>query len=343
MDLPTIDGRECVPVRLLPFITAWQTLSPDVVARLFSRREEWRTWSISTYNLRPNGKHHELLPNAWDQTNDDLTVLAQELKTQESFEFQKYPEWRRRSVKLLPAAVFVWRDELVAEYARTYGRQPYPSLRPGAGGCTEEEAEAECENIIRLCRNPDTSEEADAAIEKFQQSVERDTVYRPGDGVLNFEPLLSADDEMVAFEGFESVMSEGSRTTSPQRAKQEQDIQDAIGARQDIPTATTGVSIGTLTHSTKTRGRDTLDPVIEFAQSKCVDRSDTAQVWAQMEVLAQSEHAPLLAATADGLKYTKNGGSTYFTRDALDKRLHPEKRQGAAGRRQPPLTAADRR
>lgn len=202
MDLPTIDGRECVPVRLLPFMTAWRTLSPDVVARLFSRREEFRTWSISTHNLRPDGKHHELLPNAWDQIDDDLTVLAHELNRQEDFQYQKYPEWRRRSVDRLPPSVFVWRDDLVAQYADTFGRQAYPNLRPGAGGCTEEEAEAEAERIIRLCSSPDTSEEADAAIEKFMQSVERDTVYRLGDGALNFEPLLSAEEELVAFEGF---------------------------------------------------------------------------------------------------------------------------------------------
>jgi hypothetical protein len=48
-----------------------------------------------------------------------------------------------------------------------------------------------------------------------------------------------------------------------------------------------------------------------------------------MEVLAQAEHAPLLAATERGLKYTKRGNDAYLTRDALDKRLHPEKRKGS--------------
>lgn len=85
-------------------------------------------------------------------------------------------------------------------------------------------------------------------------------------------------------------------------------------------------SVGVVTHSTKPARRDTLDPVIEHAQGRCKDPQDTAQVWAQLQRLAQDEHAPLLAATHEGLKYTKNGDAAYFTRDALDKRLHPERR-----------------
>jgi len=73
--------------------------------------------------------------------------------------------------------------------------------------------------------------------------------------------------------------------------------------------------------------RDILDPVIELAQSKCHDPTDTAQVLAQLQVLAHEEHPPLLASTTDGIKYTKMGEPAYLTRDALNKRLHPEKRQ----------------
>ena len=90
---------------------------------------------------------------------------------------------------------------------------------------------------------------------------------------------------------------------------------------------TKSASAGVTVHSTKTKGRNILDPVIETAQGQCTDPKDTAQVWAQMQVLAQVEHPPLLAATDNGLKYTKNGNDAYLTRDALDKRLHPDKRK----------------
>lgn len=97
-----------MPVRLLPFLTNWRPLSPDVVARLLDWRDEWRKWSISTFRLSRDGTVHELAPSAWDSIDDDLTILAQRLKRQENFEF-KYPKWRRRSLKALPAGVFVWR------------------------------------------------------------------------------------------------------------------------------------------------------------------------------------------------------------------------------------------
>ena len=84
---------------------------------------------------------------------------------------------------------------------------------------------------------------------------------------------------------------------------------------------------GVVSHSTKTKGRDVLHSAIDVAKGKCIDPTDTAQVMAQMEALAQNEHLPLLAATKDGIKYTKNGENAYLTRDALDKRLHPENRQ----------------
>lgn len=75
----------------------------------------------------------------------------------------------------------------------------------------------------------------------------------------------------------------------------------------------------------KTRS-DLIAPVIKLAQSRCKDPSDTAEVWAHMQVLAQEEHPPFLASMKEGLKYHKDGKDKYFTRDALRLRLHPELR-----------------
>lgn len=84
--------------------------------------------------------------------------------------------------------------------------------------------------------------------------------------------------------------------------------------------------------ATKKRRRDTIDPVIELAQSRCVDPSDTSEVWSQMQALAEDGQPPLLASVKEGLKYQKSGELAHFTRDALNKRLHPEKR-GKPGKR----------
>ncbi len=89
---------------------------------------------------------------------------------------------------------------------------------------------------------------------------------------------------------------------------------------------------GTVTHSTKAPRRYTLTPVIELAQSKCRNPTDTAEVWAQLLVLAENRTAPLIGATDEGLQYLDKGTAAIFTRDALNKKLHPEKR-GAPGKR----------
>jgi hypothetical protein len=61
--------------------------------------------------------------------------------------------------------------------------------------------------------------------------------------------------------------------------------------------------------------------VIEQAQRACKDPTDTAEVWATLQVLAEKRTPPLIGATEDGLQYLKNGSAASFTRDALRKRL----------------------
>ena len=74
-------------------------------------------------------------------------------------------------------------------------------------------------------------------------------------------------------------------------------------------------------NSTKSKRRDILTPVIEKAQSTCQDPSDTAEVWATLQILAEEKQAPLIGGTEDGLQYLENGTAKIFKRDSLRKRL----------------------
>jgi hypothetical protein len=85
-------------------------------------------------------------------------------------------------------------------------------------------------------------------------------------------------------------------------------------------------------HTTKVR-RDSLMPAIEKAQTHCRDPLDTAEVWAQLLVLAEKRFPPLIGATEEGLQYFKDGEAKFFARDALRKRLG----------RLPPISADKRR
>jgi hypothetical protein len=123
--------------------------------------------------------------------------------------------------------------------------------------------------------------------------------------------------------GVESVVSLGSVTVETSPLRLPIVAEPAVGASV---TQLAIVSVPSQRHSIKPQRRDSINPVIELAQSKCKDPSDTAEVWAQMEYLADNETLPFLAATSEGLKYRKGGSDEYFTRGALRLRLHPEKR-----------------
>ncbi len=84
---------------------------------------------------------------------------------------------------------------------------------------------------------------------------------------------------------------------------------------------------GLVVNKNRARARDILDPVIELAQAACSDPSDTAAVLVKLTEFALESVAPLLDATREGIRYTRNGEDKFLTRDALDKRLHPERRK----------------
>lgn len=93
---------------------------------------------------------------------------------------------------------------------------------------------------------------------------------------------------------------------------------DKPPGRQAAPVVAESVS--RVIHSTKER-RDTLTPVIEFAQKQCRNPQDTAEVWGALLVLAERKHPPLIGTTEDGLQYLNKGSADIFKRKSLGQRL----------------------
>lgn len=269
MKLPTIEGRECLPVRLLPYLTAWQRLTPDAIAQRLSHTHVFRWKLPPAHHLLADGSSREMKPEEWENTVVRLNALEARIRRSGVSDAEQEERWINESVRLLPGGVFLWKDKFVESSASNY--------------------------------------------------------YS-----LNFTPVLTEDEEAAVLQGFVVPAAGGSSTHGPN---------DSSTAPPDAPVGFDGVkaesqAVKSVKHTQVPRRRDTLDPIIELAQSKCSDPKDTAEVWAQMQALAQNEHPPLLAAVLDGLKYTKGGEDAVFTRNALDKRLHPEKRRkGAASRR----------
>jgi hypothetical protein len=202
MKLPTIGGRECVPVRLMPFLTRWQRLTPDDIADTFSWRHpfgEVRWWSKGTYQLLSDGTYSALQPRDWDDAADKLAALEATLRKQEELDGELAAEWERRSVDLLPAGVFVWRDELESEYARLFGEHNFFVARPGRPELSDETREAALNNAIET-----------GNFEALADTSMARLMTRPGDGELSFDPLLDVLAQRVIFEGFE-LLSAGTK------------------------------------------------------------------------------------------------------------------------------------
>lgn len=124
-----IDSCEAIPVRAIPYVTGW-SMSPDAVVSWLAHTEAEGFQRIpnSAHHLLADGKFAPMLPKEWDGIEADLKTLSTRLHATETFEKESYPAWRRESVPLLPAGVFVWKDEF--EKAFSDGNSRYNRFIP---------------------------------------------------------------------------------------------------------------------------------------------------------------------------------------------------------------------
>jgi hypothetical protein len=257
IELPVVAGRQCVPVRLLPHLTNWWPLSPDRVAELLGTGEplQGHRWEIFAYLLRRDGTYSKVLPGVWANLSEKLSVLAADLNRSEVVPELGREEWERRSVETLPSACFLWRDELEAQYSKTYKRHRFVRARPEARPKTEAEYADELQKLIHS---------GDAAdFDRIQQQALDVTTTLDGDGSLYFSPVLTREARQLAFEGFD----------------------------RPVPAEAEPQSHGVRSVSYKGR-RDVLVPLIEKAQDMCDDRFDTASVWAKLCAMADQKPPP---------------------------------------------------
>lgn len=128
-----INGREAIPVRAIPFVTG-RWMSPDVVARSFALTDHWRNMKeVSAYQLLGDVIHGPVLPKEWDVVEDLLQALEKRLKSLSDDRTETRPTWITESTLLLPAAVFVWKDQFEQYFRAEYSPQRFHWIdeRPG--------------------------------------------------------------------------------------------------------------------------------------------------------------------------------------------------------------------
>lgn len=123
-----VEGREAVPVRAIPFVTGWQSFSPDEVAEgLAHRLESGKLEGLTAYHIANDGSVSAMLPKEWDVIVLGLAALSKELREQDG----SYLLWRERSIRVLPSHCFVWRDDLEDSFASWERRLSRVTERPG--------------------------------------------------------------------------------------------------------------------------------------------------------------------------------------------------------------------
>ncbi|HOK10974.1 MAG TPA: hypothetical protein PK221_01790 [Ottowia sp.] len=120
----SIDGRDAIPVRAIPLLTDWHVLSPDVCAEIFSGRKDTTVQymeGLKSYRL-VNGAVQQVPDREWENWIErQLAACSERIRNDEAGHETGYQQWRSESLLILPAGVFVWRDEFEAAFQAEYG------------------------------------------------------------------------------------------------------------------------------------------------------------------------------------------------------------------------------
>lgn len=121
-----INGREAIPVRALPFV-APDHMSPDAIVRLLGHADEsGRFRQVFAYQLLPHACSVRVQPTEWSRIAYRVHALDDRIaKEEESGAITEnigMDRWKDGSIKLLPAGVFVWKDEFTSAHFEGYIR-----------------------------------------------------------------------------------------------------------------------------------------------------------------------------------------------------------------------------
>ena len=116
-----IEGREAVPVRAIPLLTNWETMSPDVVAQALA----WNEGEPHFKGLQAFRRYEGSRPipaREWEnEVCCQFTALNESMKVTGNTPATGLLEWRRRALEILPAGVYVWKDEFEPMHCMRYG------------------------------------------------------------------------------------------------------------------------------------------------------------------------------------------------------------------------------
>jgi hypothetical protein len=132
-----IDGRDAVPLRVIPYISAWAE-SPDSLARALAQSHMIRVGgavqamagrkveipnrhTLIAYHMNESGDYTPIAANQWESVVLALDSLTKKLKADEraGAEGENLARWRIEATLTLPDNTFVWFNEFQRWYSTT--------------------------------------------------------------------------------------------------------------------------------------------------------------------------------------------------------------------------------
>lgn len=120
-----IQGREAIPVRSIPLLTDWETMTPDGLAHAMAGDDHYFHFDeMHAYRFEGGNA----VQKRWWQANVilPLNAMSDNIRTAETTHEAGLQEWRTESLRRLPAGVYVWRDEFEPGHQRHYGKPSLP-------------------------------------------------------------------------------------------------------------------------------------------------------------------------------------------------------------------------
>lgn len=192
-----IDGREAIPVRAIPFLTNWETMSPDAIAEALAHDNSlhWDYFLPLTAFRFEGTQQKPIAPHWWENfPAKHLAALSAALKAREmageiTYE-QAYIEWRSKSFLELPAGTFVWKDDFSECYSRKYNSYAMTTIRKGKELSEDEQSRRYALDFDPYIADLETCAAVMQGFERFQSCIINNGTghQHPDMGAVNERP-----------------------------------------------------------------------------------------------------------------------------------------------------------
>lgn len=303
-----IVGREALPIRAIPYVTAWRE-SPDSIVRALAEPATVdcgqglriaSRYPLCAYQMFDQGHYEPIPASQWKDPVITLNSLTKRLQAneREGATDENHGPWRIDAILSLPDNVFVWLDEFESWFSMT---RPMISSEGNKNRLREWQAALE-----RPSPDLEGIDELDAEL------------FQPAGESLCLTAMLPPEIEGKLWRYCDKGAPEPSSAPG-----------HVVAEVSDTPKAAPGRVIDSIrTHCIATR-TNILDPVIEKAIEKAGSRN-TASVYQQLRDLALSEDGPFTGKIeGSSLAYTDAENKLkWLTKEALQKRLRRRAEKG---------------